>query len=289
MKAESSTLHNTIDSMPKIDETACREFQATVWDYYHEHGRDDLPWRQPERDGSFSAYKTMVSELMLQQTQVGRVIPKYQAFLERFPDVQTLAAAEQGEVLRAWNGLGYNRRAKFLHQAASQIVNGYSGRFPDNETDLMKLPGVGRATANAIMAYAYNQPVSFIETNIRTVYIHHFFHDRTGISDKVLEPIIEQAVDREHPREWYWALMDYGTYLKRTVGNLNMLSISYNKQSKFEGSPRQIRGQIIRLLSDKPRHVSGLRQEINDKRLEAIVADLAREGLIQKRGNSLSL
>ena len=275
--------------MSKIDKTVRRDFQLTVWEYYHEHGRSDLPWRQPEHDGSFSAYKIMVSELMLQQTQVSRVILKYEAFLKQFPDVRALAAAEQGEVLRAWSGLGYNRRAQFLHQAAKQIVNGHNGQFPTDEAGLVSLAGVGNATANAILAYAYNQSVSFIETNIRTVYIHHFFHDRTGISDKILESLIEQTVDHEHPREWYWALMDYGTYLKRTVGNLNMLSISYSKQSRFEGSPRQIRGQVIRLLSDKPHHLSGLRQEINDKRLEAIVADLVREGLIQKHGNRLSL
>lgn len=275
--------------MPEIDEAACRDFQQEVWNYYHGHGRHDLPWRQPEADGSFSAYKIMASELMLQQTQVSRVIPKYLAFLDRFPDVRSLAAAEQGEVLRAWSGLGYNRRAKFLHQAAGQIVDEYKGEFPADEAALVKLPGIGHATANAILAYVFNRPTSFIETNIRTVYIHHFFHDATGISDKSLQPIIERTVDQEHPREWYWALMDYGTHLKRTVGNLNMLSITYSKQSRFEGSARQVRGQIIRLLGTKPRRLAELRREINDERLDAVIAGLVREGLVRRHGNSFSL
>jgi A/G-specific adenine glycosylase len=275
--------------MLEIDKTARREFQTEVWDYYHEYGRANLPWRRPEADGNFSAYKIIVSELMLQQTQVGRVIPKYQAFLERFPDVQSLAKAEQGDVLRAWSGLGYNRRAKFLHQAAKQVVDEYGGRFPNDNAALTNLPGIGHATGSAILAYAFNQPVSFIETNIRTVYIHHFFNDSTDISDKSLRPIIDQTVDREHPREWYWALMDYGTYLKRTVGNLNKLSITYNRQSRFEGSPRQIRGQVIRLLGVKPRRLTELHHEIDDERLDGVVTELVREGLVRRDGNSLSL
>jgi A/G-specific adenine glycosylase len=275
--------------MSAIDESARRDFQTKVWDYYNEHGRSDLPWRQPEGDDTFSAYKVMASELMLQQTQVGRVVPKYQAFLERFPDVYALAAADQGDVLRAWSGLGYNRRAKFLHQAAKQIVHEYSGKFPDDEAALVKLPGIGHATANAILAYAFDRPVSFIETNIRTVYIHHFFHDSVRVADTSLRTVIEQTVDHEHPREWYWALMDYGTYLKRSVGNLNKLSNTYNKQSRFEGSPRQLRGRVIHLLGGDSRRMVELQREIDDPRLEVVIAELVREGLVRQHNDSFSL
>jgi A/G-specific adenine glycosylase len=265
------------------------EFQAAAWQYYRSSGRRDLLWRQPETDGSVDPYKIMVSELMLQQTQVSRVIPKYEEFLRRFPKIETLANAPLGDVLRAWNGLGYNRRAKFLHQAARQIMHKHDSRFPDTEAELVQLAGIGPATASAILVYAFNQPVVFIETNIRTVYIHHFFNDQTDIPDTALVPLVKQSLDAKHPREWYWALMDYGSHLKRTVGNLSRHSKTYNKQSKFEGSLRQIRGQVIRSLGTKPRRLSELQTEITDKRLDAVIVDLVREGLIQQHGNSLSL
>jgi A/G-specific adenine glycosylase len=180
-------------------------FLESLWSYYAASGRTMLPWRLPEADGSFEPYKIMVSELMLQQTQVPRVVPKYQAFLERFPSVDALAAAELGEVLRAWQGLGYNRRAKFLWQAAQVVRTQRS--FPDTAEGLVKLPGIGRNTAGAILAYAYNQPVVFVETNVRTVYIHHFFADRTDIHDTEIAALVAQTLDREQPRDFFWALM----------------------------------------------------------------------------------
>lgn len=272
-----------------MDKTSRQDFQNTVWQYYQTDGRHDLPWRQPSADEHFDPYKIMVSELMLQQTQVARVLPKYQEFLHRFPNTVILAEAQQGDVLRVWNGLGYNRRAKFLHRAAQQIVHKYGNRFPYTETELTKLAGIGQATANAILAYTFNKPVVFIETNIRTVYIHHFFNNQTDIPDKALLSLVEQSLDTEHPREWYWALMDYGSHLKQVIGNLNRHSTSYNKQSKFEGSLRQIRGQVIRSLASKPRQLAELRIEIADKRLETVISDLVREDLVQRHGNNLSL
>ena len=128
----------------------------------------DMPWRQDTRP-----YYVLVSELMLQQTQVDRVIPKFLAFITQFPDEKVLAGALLADVLKQWQGLGYNRRAKFLYESAKAVV--VLGAFPDDEAGLLKLPGVGKNTAGAILAYAYNQPGLFIETNIRAVYIHHFF------------------------------------------------------------------------------------------------------------------
>lgn len=263
-----------------MSESELKSFQKIVRDYYAAHGRHDMPWRIPEPTGNFDPYKIMVSELMLQQTQVARVIPKFMAFLGQFPDAETLAQARLGEVLTAWSGLGYNRRAKYLHQAAQTIQREFDGVFPSSLDDLMRLPGVGKNTAGAIVAYAYNQPVVFVETNIRTVYIHHFFHDQIDIADTTIIKIIESTLDRQNPRAFYWALMDYGAYLKQTVGNLNKLSRNYVKQSTFQGSLRQIRGQVIRLLTVEPRSTGALAQAIDDDRLSIVLEDLIREGLI---------
>lgn len=257
-------------------------FRETVWDYYRAHGRHDLPWRLPESDDSFDPYKIMVSELMLQQTQVGRVLPKYQLFLERFPTVADLAAAPLGEVLRVWSGLGYNRRAKFLHQAAQRAQADYGGTFPQTVPALVKLPGIGPNTAGALLAYAFNQPVVFIETNIRTVFIHHYFNDHEAVADKEILALVAKTLDHEHPREWYWALMDYGAYLKQAVGNLNRQSRSYARQSAFHGSRRQIRGQVIRLLGQGPQTRARLAEQIADDRLAEVLAELIQEQLIRR-------
>jgi len=268
-----------------INETSVQDFRAEVLRYYQDFGRHDLPWRA----GPFNPYAIMVSEIMLQQTQVSRVIPKYREFLERFPDVQSLAAAPLGDVLRAWSGLGYNRRAKYLHQAAQQIANDYSGEFPRTVPELVKLSGIGMNTAGAIMAYAFNQPVSFIETNIRTVFIHHFFHDETGIPDKEILGLVKQTFDSKNPREWYWALMDYGSSLKQNIGNLNRQSRTYAKQSKFAGSRRQIRGQVLKLLGEQPQTQIKLGKQIQDERLDSVITELLKENLINRRGRTLSL
>lgn len=221
----------------------------------------------------------MVSEIMLQQTQVSRVIPKYQAFIAEFPSVTTLAAAPLAQVLRAWSGLGYNRRAQYLHTAAKQV----SGPFPQTMVELTKLPGVGLNTAAAIMNYAYNHATSFVETNIRTVYFHHYFHDQTRpISDKEVMQLVAETIDHENPREWFWALMDYGAHLKTTVGSLNNQSKHYAKQPSFNGSRRQIRGQVIRLLNTASQSHATLARHIPDERLASVLNDLVQEGLIVK-------
>ena len=257
-------------------------FIETVWDYYAKHGRHDLPWRIPEADGSFNPYKIVVSELMLQQTQVARVIPKYAAFLARFPSARALAEAELGDVLRAWQGLGYNRRAKFLWQAAQRVVEW--GAFPHTVADLMRLPGVGANTAGAIAAYVFNQPAVFVETNIRSVYMYHFTRDDHIVSDDFIRDAVARTLDSEHPREFYWALMDYGTYLKTKVRN-NQQSKHYVKQSAFHGSKRQVRGQVLRLLSAQAYTSKQLAAAIPDERLPVVLTDLKHEGLImQKKG-----
>lgn len=313
-----------------LSDTQIRDFRAVVLDYYTQHGRHDLPWRQPEADGSFDPYKILVSELMLQQTQVSRVIPKYEQFLELFPTVQDVATSSLAAILTAWSGLGYNRRAKYLHLAAKQIVHDFGGELPHDVDELIKLPGVGPNTAGAIAAYAFNQPVTFVETNIRTVYIYHFFHDQSDVPDSAILKLLIQTlpgaegkraapvrlaesefssegamrkvgvpakpVSRgksiavlSHYRSWYWALMDYGAFLKQSVGNLNKLSKHYTVQSGFKGSKRQIRGQVIRNLAIQSQSEVQLAKILNDARLPAVLADLLREGMITQKGAIYSL
>lgn len=257
-------------------------FQKVVLGYYERQGRHDLPWRQPQSDGSFDPYHITVSEIMLQQTQVNRVIPKYRTFILHFPSVEILAGAPLSEVLSLWSGLGYNRRAKFLWLTAQKVATDFGGNFPDATQQLVTLPGIGANTAGAIMAYAFNRPTSFIETNIRTVFIHHFFSGQTDVPDRALRPFLEAALPSDDVRNWYWALMDYGTHLKQTVGNLSRSSSSYVRQSTFEGSRRQIRGQVLRLLTTGPHPAAALATLITDERLPAVLDDLTREELIEK-------
>ncbi len=256
--------------------TDLRVFQETVWDYFHGYGRQ-LPWREPEADGSFDAYKILVSEFMLQQTQVSRVVPRFQEFIATFPTLASLADANLGAVLTTWSGLGYNRRAKFLHQTAQRLVS-KDGTWKYDE--LIACPGIGANTAGAILVYAYSRPVIFIETNIRTVYIHHFFTDQNDIPDRLIQELLEATLDREQPQQWYWALMDYGSHLKSTVGNASRASKTYARQSTFQGSTRQLRGQIIRLLTIHTRTPQELATLIPDERLQTVLAALISESLI---------
>ncbi len=271
-----------------VDRAAIATFQETVWDYYRQHGRHDLPWRSVGDDGQVDAYHVLVSELMLQQTQVPRVIGKFAAFLQAFPTITTLAQAPLAAVLTAWSGLGYNRRAKFLWQAARAIVAQHHGRVPATMSALVALPGIGPNTAGAIMAYAHNQPVVFIETNIRTVFIHHFFTVEPvvgkaadgAVTDKQLLPFIVASVPAHEVRDWYWALMDYGTSLKKQVGNVARASANYKRQSAFQGSRRQIRGAVLRALAAQDSSKAVLAAALPDERLPEVLQALQKEGLI---------
>jgi A/G-specific adenine glycosylase len=253
-----------------------KKFQQTVADYYQKFGRD-LPWRHTE-----DPYRILVSEIMLQQTQVSRVIPKYVEFLNIFPTAQSLADATLGDALRAWSGLGYNRRAKYLHEAVKKLRAW-------TYDELVACTGIGPNTAAAVCVYAYNEPRVFIETNVRSVFIHHFFQGSASVADKEILSLVEVALNKENPRKWYWALMDYGTHLKSIHGNPNRVSRHYAKQSKFVGSERQIRGQVIRLLSQEKLDHKALTKTIIDDRLEKVLQDLYQEGLIERVGSSYQL
>jgi len=271
----------------QISTSEIDDFITTLSRYYDGHGRHDMLWRQADSTGYFTPYKIMVSELMLQQTQVARVTEKYVDFLTTFPEVQSLAKAELREVLQLWNGLGYNRRAKFIWQAARMVCEDHDGSFPDSLESLVNLPGIGPNTAGAIMAYAYNQPVIFIETNIRTVIIHHFYAGQTDIPDvdirQAMEQILPRAIEEGiEPRQFYWSMMDYGSHLKATVGNLSRHSKHYAKQSTFEGSKRQLRGAVIRELTTGARTAEHLIQHLPDERLTNVINELLHEGMIKR-------
>ncbi|MEO8104977.1 MAG: A/G-specific adenine glycosylase [Candidatus Saccharibacteria bacterium] len=270
-------------------QSAIVSFQQTVWQHDRQFGRPALPWRDPQPDGTFDPYRVVVSELMLQQTTVGRVRPKYIEFLEAFPTVAVLAAAPLGDVLRVWNGLGYNRRAKFLHHTAQAVVASHGGHFPSDRAALIALPGIGPNTAGAILAYAFNQPAVYIETNIRTVYLYHFFRGETAVADRDILVLVALTLDPAQPRDWYGALMDYGTHLKQTAGQTNRASRSYRRQSTFLGSSRALRGAIISRLSAQSMSRQALAADLADERCDAIVSDLLTEGLIQQNGHLLTL
>jgi len=257
-----------------------KQFKNTVWSYYKNHGRN-FPWRET-RD----PYKILVSEIMLQQTQAPRVVEKYNEFIKAFPDVFLLARAPRTKVLKLWQGLGYNRRAANLHQAAKEIVSQHKGKFPRDYTALIELSGIGPATAGDIMAFAWNKAVVVIETNIRTVFIHYFFKDEKNIHDKDILPLIEKTLDTKNPREWYYALMDYGAMLKKTLPNPSRRSRHYAKQSPFKGSNREIRSKILKyylLYGIKSAKIVAASLDADETIVAKNIAAMRKEGLFKKK------
>ena len=217
-------------------------FREQIWTYYRKHGRS-FPWRETD-----NPYHIFVSEIMLQQTQTDRVLGKYGPFLDEFPTFKALAEAPLSRVLALWSGLGYNRRALGLKRSAEIIHRTYRDSLPCETEELLRLPMIGPATAGSLQAFVFNLPSVFIETNIRRVIIHHFFSDCEEIRDRDVMEYVEAVLDRNEPRGWYYAMMDYGVYLKRAVPNPNRRSAAYHRQAPFENSDRQIRGALLKLL-----------------------------------------
>lgn len=218
------------------------QFKQTVWSQGRAHWRD-LPWRNID-----DAYAVLVSEVMLQQTQVARVLDYWPRFLSLFPTLDALAAADTALVLEQWQGLGYNRRALALKRCAEICSDTYDGILPSVYDELVALPGIGKATAAGVRAFAYQQPGIYLETNVRTVFLHELFADQEGISDKDIEPLVDLTCSEDDPRGWYYALLDYGAHLKQTLPNPSRRSKHYTKQSKFEGSRRQKRAEVVRIV-----------------------------------------
>lgn len=261
-----------------------QDFQDFIWQKGRELYRE-MPWRQDTRP-----YYVLVSELMLQQTQVARVVPKFEAFIAAFPNEQALSEASLADVLKLWQGLGYNRRAKFLHEAAKKVVHEWGSVWSHAQDELQQLPGVGPNTAGALAAYAFNQPSIFIETNIRTVYFLHYFSQEEYVKDTQVRELLIATLDREHPREFYWALMDYGSWLKsQGVRNIGQ-SKHYVKQSPLEGSVRQVRGKIIALLAQADMDEEKIIKELQaDGRFEVALDGLLRDGLVMRSHTKLHL
>jgi len=255
-------------------------FRKMIDGHYRKEGRS-LPWRK-----TGNPYRILVSEVMLQQTQAGRVLDKYRLFLLAFPDFSSLAKAPFADVLKVWQGLGYNRRAKALKKTAETVMSDFGGKLPLSTEALIKLSGIGKYSAAAVYTFATGKPSLFIETNIRRVYIHFFFRDRQGVRDAEIMPLIEKTMDMKYPREWYYALMDYGVKLKQEVENPNKRSSHHRRQSPFKGSVRQLRGAILRTLIESPRmtksqierRLSGYKGDV-----EALLQELVSENFLERR------
>lgn len=275
-----------------------KKFQKKIWNYYRAHGRHDMAWRK-----TTNSYRIAVSEIMLQQTQVARVKEKYDLFIKKFPSFAALARTPLAEVLHAWHGLGYNRRALFLKKLAEVVVEKYKGKLPRDPETLHALPGIGKATAGSIAAFAFNHPSVFIETNIRRVFIYFFFPRRKSVHDEEILQLVKAALPHKNSRacppkcscrrEWYFALMDYGTMLAaREKENPNRKSAHYKKQSKFIGSDRQMRGKIVALLVKKKSLTARtVARHLNEpiKKIKKIFEQLRKEGFVQSKGKLFHL
>lgn len=279
--------NNRLGSANPLSIEQVTSFQNKVWDFYRKNGRS-FPWRKTKEP-----YAILVSEVMLQQTQTVRVLQKFEEWMQVFPTAESLASASRSEVLTRWSGLGYNRRAVYLQNACSEVRRRFGGVLPKTQEELKTLPGIGAYTAGAVCTFAYNQAAVFIETNIRSVFIHHFFPEADKkIDDKLLLPLVQQTLDTENPRQWYYALMDFGADLKKTTTNPSRKSKTYTKQSPFQGSLRQARGAILRQLSQKKAATLAAisqAESIELERLTAACKKLLTEKLITQNGEILSI
>ena len=218
-----------------------RRFRRKIWTFYRAHRRD-LPFRR-----TTDPYCITVSEIMLQQTQVDRVVPYYERWVARWPDWQALATASKQQLLAEWSGLGYNRRAIFLGRMAEAVVRDHGGRLPDTPHALRSLPGIGEYTSHAILIFAFNRPLVAVDTNIRRVVLHEL-QLPADTEDTEIRQIAAQLLPRGRARDWHYALMDYSSLalpkrLEKTPPK--------STQSRFAGSQRQIRGEIIRRLTNQ--------------------------------------
>lgn len=261
-------------------------FRKIIYSHYQANGRH-LPWRRT-RD----PYRILVSEIMLQQTQVERVRNYYDRFIKRFPNFRALTRASLREVLAIWQGLGYNRRALALKRLAEIVVKDYGGILPRDRRLLEALPGAGPSTAGAVMAFAWSLPSVFLETNVRTVFIHHFFPRRRAVKDTEILPLVKTSLDRRNPREWYFALMDYGAWLKAQGVNASRRSALRRQQPPFKGSNRELRGRIVALLTTRRAATASALVRalgVSKKRLMPVVEELRREGFLKKEARRYAI
>jgi A/G-specific adenine glycosylase len=267
----------------KLTPDSISEFQQIIFKHFHDNPRP-MPWRET-RD----PYCILVSEVMLQQTQVARVVVKYAEFLAAFPTLRHLAEASLPEVLQVWQGLGYNRRALALKRCAEEVAKLHGDCLPDTVDALEKLPGIGPYTARALAAFAYDIATPLIETNIRTVFIHFFFHGQEPVADRQIMPLVALTLTHDNPREWYYALMDYGVMLKLNHPNPGRRSAHHVKQSRFEGSNRQLRSRMLQEVMNYPgisvQRLAEVLASSNDGQIEKNLVALEKEGFLEKAGS----
>lgn len=276
---------------PSLDETSavsyleppagCQSFAAFVLDFYDRYGRK-FPWRETD-----DVYRVLLSEMMLQQTQTGRVLEKYQEFLTLWPTLEDLAQAPFDQLLDHWRGLGYNRRALNLKRCA-QASEAYGYTLPCDEKALLALPGIGPSTAAAIIAFSYHKPAIYLETNIRRVLLFAFHPEEEAVEDRILRDDLKRLLPLAGDgKRWYYALMDYGVLLKHLVPNPNARSKGYHRQSRFEGSNRQVRGMLVHALSESgARDIQALYGMLpfEPERIDKALSDLVRDGLVSRLG-----
>lgn len=263
--------------------------QTTVLDWYKTNKRN-LPWRST-RD----PYHILVSEIMLQQTQVSRVIPKYEEFLKRFPTVGKLASVSSAEVIRAWKGLGYNRRALNLQRAARVIVGEHNGKVPSDLEALRELPGIGRYTAGAIRNFASGIDTPAVDTNVKQ-FLDHFVPASAARTENDYYDLAEQLMPEGKAREWLHAVMDYSALvLKSNKVTGSTLRVEPRKSEPFVGSNRYLRGRIIDRLRDQAQTASALFAaiakpiDVEQGRFQALVTALQSEGFLTRKGRTLRL
>jgi len=289
------------------DDQQLADLQQRLLAWYRAHRRD-LPWRRT-RD----PYRVLVSEVMLQQTQVERVIPKYHEFLERFPTIEALAAAPTAEVIRVWSGLGYNRRAVNLQRAAQAVVERHGGVMPRDVDELQALPGIGRYTAGAVACFAYEQDVGFVDTNIRRV-LHRLFYGPEVPTPRATAREIQALADRVVPAgegyDWNQGLMEFGAVhctarkplcvfcplqahcraYPAIQTALAEAPATTRREEPFTGSSRYYRGRVIAALRELPPgeaiDLAALGPRVRDDFgpehlawLREVVAGLERDGL----------
>ncbi|MFH1174807.1 MAG: Fe-S cluster assembly protein HesB [archaeon] len=253
-----------------LSQKKVKEVQRTILDHYAKHGRN-LPWRK-----TTNPYKILVSEVMLQQTQVDRVIPKYAAFIKKFPTLQTLARAKKENVLKLWSGLGYNSRAVRLQRLARHVVNAYKGKFPQTYKELLALPGIGPYTAKAVLIFAYNKGEITIDTNVRRILIA-LLHLSEKTPQATLERYALALLPKGRSRDWHNALMDYGAMVL-TARKTGIKPVS--KQSPFKDSDRYYRGQILKKHLHKQTHSANV-LGISPSRYARILRQMRKEGLLE--------
>ena len=295
--------------MDRLSPRQINAFQNKILTWYTEHQRN-LPWRDIPFDTFLQArdpYKILLSEIMLQQTQVSRVIPKYEAWIKAFPTLHDLAKAPVSEVLKHWSGLGYNRRALNLKKTAQIVDEKYAGKFPQTEKELLALPGIGQYTARAVMCFAFDQQVSVVDINVKKVILTQLGNEshsknqelrlgdssstiqnendgtsKNKLTDKEIALIADQLLPYGKAYEWNQALMDYASLM------LKKEKIDIPKQSTFKGSRRYYRGQILKQLLEKKEiavnDLDGLiRDEFavtDDTWLQSLITEMQDEGFI---------